>query len=174
MVDANEETRADGRPALPGQRPEDGLRSRAHFGRLRHDRIDRLWRRPTRGAPALYRWLGLVARLQRPVEPALAELHGSQHRWRRIKRGRMGQSALRRDHGGGRALRERGAARRTDEGGAEHPDRAGSACHLLWATSPTSQFSGPTSKDSSPTRCTSKPSTSTQCRGRPPDPAAIG
>ena len=35
----------------------------------------------------------------------------------------------------GRALRERGATRRADERSPEHPDRAGSARHLLWATS---------------------------------------
>ena len=34
-----------------------------------------LRRLPSRGATALYRWMGLVARLQRPLESALAELH---------------------------------------------------------------------------------------------------
>jgi peptide/nickel transport system substrate-binding protein len=40
-----------------------------------NEETDQIWGRPTRGAPALYRRLGLVARLQRPMEPALAKFH---------------------------------------------------------------------------------------------------
>ena len=41
---------------------------------------------PAEERPHLDRRLGLVARLQRPLEPALAELHRGQHRWRRLER----------------------------------------------------------------------------------------
>ena len=92
MVDANEETEQTVAQLFQANVQAMGFNLELDLGRLRHDRVDRLWRRPTRRAAALHRRLGLVARLQRPVEPALAELHRGQHRRRRIKRGRMGQS----------------------------------------------------------------------------------
>ena len=174
MVDANEETDQTVAQLFQANVQADGLRSRAHLGRLRHDRVDRLRRRAARGASALYRRLGLVARLQRPWNQLWPNFTEANVGGGGSNGGAWVNPRFEEIMAGGGALRERGATRRTDERSPEHPDRAGSARHLLMGNGSTSRFLAPTSRGSSRTRSTSRPTTPTECRGHPPDPTAIG
>ena len=102
MVDANPRSAVETIAQLfQANVAADGLQPRADRGRQRHRESTDLRRLAGRGAPPLHRRLGLVAGLQRPLEPARAQLPRGQHRRRRRQRRLLGQRALRGDHGRG-------------------------------------------------------------------------
>ena len=170
MVDANEETEQTIAQLFQANVQADGLQSRAHLGRLRHDRIDHLRRRARPRSGRTSSAAGAGGRTTttpgtssgrtspRPTSAAAAQTaaHWVNPRFEEIMaEAEHFESEEQLDE----LMKEAQNILTEQDPPAIYYGQIGSA----------TPFSARTSRASFRTRSTSKPTTSTKCRGRPPD-----